>query len=1183
MKKKELYKKVLPKDPLFHPFLKRALIMFNWSLILTFLLCTQVYAVSYPQTARVDLNLKSTSLKKALSVLEQRGDIRLLYSEEFLPKKEVSLVSKDMPVLDALSEILKETNLNYRVFGDGLVVIISPQGVVVQDIVVRGKVNDLNGEPLIGVSIRLKGTSTGVTTDINGNFSIETPENGTLVFSYIGFLTKEVTVASQTTMQVQLDEDTQTLSEVVVTGYTTEQKKDIIGSVAVVNTEDMLSTPSGNVTNQLQGRASGVTVSSSGTPGSSGKVRIRGFGSFGSSDPLYIVDGVPSSVDDLNPNDIESVQVLKDAASASVYGARAANGVIIITTKKGKAGKSKITFNSYYATNYVSSNDFPELLSAQENGELYWKSMIGAGRKVGDANWTHPQYGTGATPVIPEYILVNNNGPKIGGTVLEQYKTTNPALFAQLTDPDSYNFKTHQIVRSSNTNWFDEVFNPAPMQSYNVGASGGSDQGVYSLGLNAFSQGNTANAYGEFDRYTLRANTSYNVAENIRIGENIQVAYRKNKDDYSDVATAWTMHPLIPVWDEYGNPAGAAAPGLVGVASSGQNPVTEAWRNRFDLQTAYAIMGNAYLEADITKDLVARTSFGIDYMNSTNRNLTQSTYEHAENRNPPNSLAFNYNNNNTWTWTNTLAYNKIIDKHAFKILLGSEAIKSYFENSQASRQNFVIDDDPDFLVLSAGIGAQTNSGSFVRNSLFSLFSRVDYTYNDRYLFNATVRRDESSKFGTNSRIGYFPSAALGWRISSENFMKDISWLNDLKLRGSWGIIGNQTGLAYDNQYNVYSQNETNTYSISGANNSRATSFILSSVGNLDARWEKSTTTNIGFDATLFSNSLTIAVDLFNRKTSDLLVQNQAPLTGTSASQPSVNVGDMTNKGIDLGITKRGMVVDGFRYEVGLTFTKYKNKVDNILNNPAASLVGGNTRAGNATLTKSGYPISFFYGYQLDGFFNTQDEVDSYNQDNSTWLTPAVGRWKIKDINGDHKVDADDRTYLGSPHPDFQTGLNLSLNYKNLDFTGFLFWSQGGKVFNGARYNVDFNTFSYGRSKRMLYESWTPELGDNAKLPKLDLNDTYSSSNVTDYFLEDASFLRLKTLQLGYTFPKSIISKIKLDNLRIYVQGQNLLTISKSTLLDPDNSLSSGGDTSMGVVNNSIPTPRQILFGINFGF
>ena len=1068
-----------------------------------------------------------------------------------------------------------------------------------QGVVIKGKIIQSTGEPLPGVTIIVKGTTVGALSQADGTYMVTIPSGGTiLAFSSIGYESQEIAISGRTVIDVALKESSLLLSEIVITGYSVERKKDIIGSVSIVNTSEMLTTPAGNVSAMLQGRVSGLTVTTDGSVNNATKIRIRGFGSFGGSDPLYIIDGVPGSVSRLNPNDIESVQVLKDAASAAVYGARAANGVIIITTRHGKKGAVKFNIDSYSGVNYFSKNNFPDMLDAQELGDAYWRAMKGAGRKFGDANWTHPQYGNGPTPVIPEYILVNDHNSRTGGFVLEQLKASDPAAFAAIVDPAKYDLATYQIVKSANTNWFDEVFNPAPIKSLQTTASGGSDHGTYAVGLSYFDQKNTSDKYSYYTRYTIRANTTLNIKKFLRFGENLQVSYNEGRD-VSSPSTAWTMQAILPVYDIMGNPAGSAAPNVVSAGgSNGFNPIGQAWRNRFDKNWTYGIFGNAFVDIILLKDLVIHSSFGIDYSNYTNKNMTQVTYEYDENITAPNSLAWSMNNAMSWTFSNTLNYSKTLGSHSMKILLGTEALHDYYINVIAMRQNFLIDNDDNYLVLDAATGSQSNGGTFTRAMLYSFFGRLDYAFSDKYLFNVTIRRDGSSKFGTNYRYGYFPSAAIGWRVTNEKFMQGLTWLADLKLRASYGIIGNQNGLSNENQYSTVQQLIGNSYPLQGTNNTIMQSYMTSRAGNPDARWEKSISTNIGFDASLFDGGTSVIFDYFIRETKDLLVANQAPYTGMNVTQPSVNVGSIRNKGVDLTIIQRAKIAGQIDFEASVNFSAYKNMVLKVLDNPEATLagVGGvatvtgeGGRMGNPVLTKAGYPIAMFYGYKLDGFYNSQQEVDDYLASNSNNVIPAaIGRWRISDVSGpdgvpDNVINDYDRTFLGSPHPDFQVGLNLSLAYKGFDFSGFLFWNQGGDIFNYSLWESDFQTFQYNRSHRFLYDSWTPELGKNALLPKLDLYDTYSNKNVSSYFVEDATYLRMKTLQLGYTIPANMVDKINVDKIRVYVQAQNIFTLSKFRGTDPGISISGGDDLTMGVVNNYTPTPKQILFGISIGF
>lgn len=1080
--------------------------------------------------------------------------------------------------------------------------IASLQLIQAQGVKITGTTTDeATGDPLPGVTVQVAETTVGAISQADGTYTISNvPEDATtLIFSFIGYQSQEVDIAGRTVIDVVMAEAVTALDEIVVTGYSVERKKDIIGSVAVVNTEEMLTTPSGNITAQLAGRVAGVSISSDGSLTGTSKVRVRGFGSFASSEPLYIIDGVPSvsvveggvtysALDRLNPNDIESIQFLKDAASASVYGSRAASGVVIITTKQGAEGPVKVNVDAYYGINYVSKNNFPELLNAEEYGDYIWQSMENAGLTPG-----HDQYGYGAEPVIPEYIMgVDYLGVVRGGSWLEDYKNSSDPLevaeFEYAVNPDNYDYATHQIVKAADTDWFDEVFNPAPVMNLQLSATGGSERGNYAVSMNYFNQEQTSDEYSYFKRYTVRANTTYKIKDVIRIGENLAVSYSEGRN-VGRPASAWTMMALLPPWDIAGNPTGGKVPEIskTNDGGNGNSPTGIAWHDRFDKYYTYGIFGNIFAEATILKDIVIRTSFGLDFDYRQTRNVTQTTWENAESNGVPDVVRWTTRDHRSWTWTNTITYTKTLGRHFMKLMLGSEAIDDMISNHYTQIDGFVINDDENFLVPSAGTGSKTIGGNFEPFTLFSYFGRLDYTFGDKYILNATLRRDGSSKFGENNRFGYFPSAALGWRISAEPFMQNLYWLTDLKLKASYGIVGNQSGLSYDNQFTTYESSVSENYPITGANTSVSTSYTKARKGNPDAKWEKTKQQNYGFDATLFAGRLTIGFDYYIKETDDLLVINQAPSTEASVTQPYINVGDIKNTGIDINASYRGKIMGQVDYEVSANFSTYKNEVLKIMDDPAVTITGGNTRMGSATITKVGEEISSFYGWKLDGFINDADEYDEYlasigDNPSNTWIAPRIGGWKLVDQNGDHVVNDDDRVVLGSPHPDFQMGFNVSLAWKGIDFSAFIFWNQGGDLFNQSRYNVDFNTYAFNRSARMLYESWTPDNKD-AELPQLNWNDATSAKYVTDYFVEDATYIRVRTMQLGYSIPQSLLNAIKLDRLRVYVQGQNLFTWTKFTGLDPGLSISGSQDTSMGVVNNYNPTPKQILFGINLAF
>jgi TonB-dependent starch-binding outer membrane protein SusC len=1082
---------------------------------------------------------------------------------------------------------------------------------------VTGKVTESStGEALPGVTVQVKGLQVGAISQADGTYSVNLPEgSNTLVFSFVGYQTQEIAIAGRSTVDVALVEEVTALDEIVITGYSSEKKKDIIGSVAVVNTNEMLSTPTGNITNQLQGKAAGVSASSSGAPGRSARVRVRGFGTFGESEPLYIIDGTPGDINRINPNDVESVQVLKDAASAAVYGARAANGVIIVTTKKGQSGKTKITVDAYYGWQYVAKKKFPDVLNAMEWGQNYFNGLAGAGYTVGTPAWTSTQYGKAAEPVIPEYILAfGSTGNKLGGTDLEILRTSNPTEFAFAVNPDNYNFKTHQIVKSADTDWADEMFDVAPIQSYQVSASGGAGKNTYLLSVGYFDQISTHTQYDNFKRYTVRANSSLSPYDRIRIGENIQVSYEKGRTLQAYVDNAWKFHPLIPIRDIMGNVASTAAPGLVSTGgTTGMNPVLGPAKEFADGYENVGLFGNVYTELDLLKELTFRTSYGFDLSSSYMRDFLPIYYENAENQQPyPDRLLNNTINKYDWTWTNTLTYSKTIGKHVIKVLVGLEAVNNMSRLLGSERFGFTqaLQKYEEFLVNNAGTGQQMNTGTVDKSRLFSEFGRLDYTYGDKYIFNATVRRDGSSRFGKNNRYGVFPSVAIGWRLSAEPFMQDIAWLTDLKLRASRGVIGNLSSLTANNQYTLFTGRDWYNYGISGSGSSTSPSYVQAYVGNPDAKWEKTRSTNVGLDLTVLQGKVTLSAEWFERKTQDLLVQNQAPTTGTAAIQPYVNVGEIQNRGVDITATYRGTVLGDLGYELSANFSKYNNEVLKVLDNPKAFIQ--NTVSGNEIAISrvfAGQPLAYFYGYKIDGFFNTQTEVDAYKAEyTNNNLPPAVGRWRIKDISGpagvpDKVINDYDRTNIGSPHPDFQVNFSLSLNYKNFDFYTTLFWNQGGNIFNNARVGSDFNTMQFNRSARMLYDSWTPT-HMNAKLPKADILDTYSAKYATDYFVEDATYIRLRTVQLGYTVPSAIANKIRIDNLRVYVQVQNPWTwIKEYSGMDPDAVFSGnasggsatsgsdngqsiatrGADLRMGVSSADVPTPQQILVGVNLTF
>ncbi|MHA6246755.1 SusC/RagA family TonB-linked outer membrane protein [Pontibacter sp. CAU 1760] len=1028
---------------------------------------------------------------------------------------------------------------------------------------VKGRVTGSDGQAVPGATVVVKGTTLGTATDVNGNFSLNVPSgSGTLVVSFIGYKTQEVPINNRTSINVRLVDDAKALQEVVVTGYTTQEKRDIIGAVSVVAAEDLLATPAPNVQQQLQGRVSGVTTTGTGQPGAGAKVRVRGFGSFGANDPLYVVDGVPTfSINEINPNDIESLQVLKDASSASIYGARAANGVVIVTTKKGKSGTSKLNVSSFYGTQIAPKG--PDFLNPTEYAEYLFKSYTNAGQA-----FNHPQYGTGQ-PTLPNYLL------PAGAQTVDESKYS--------LDPNNFN----QIVKANKegTDWWNEVFDPASIQSHQIGVTGGSENSTYAVSFNYFDQEGIAK-YTEYKRYTVRANTQATIAKRFRIGENLQISYNHGNvgntgGGESDIQHIYVMQSIVPVYDIRGNFAGTRGSQL----GNARNPVAELFRQRDNKNSNFRMFGNMFAEVDLIKGLTARTSFGADYGSYYGRNFTFSTYERAENIGN-NNFAERNDNSLNWVWTNTLTLKRQFgEDHDLTALIGSEAVKNTVRGVGGSRVG-LFSTDPDFRVLNSGTSGLTNFSYGGVETLSSLFARIDYGFRDKYLFNATVRRDGSSKFGSNYRYGTFPAVGFAWRISDEDFMSSIPAINDLKLRAGYGQLGNQLPVPSSNAFTLYRTAVAGSaYDIAGTSTSVQPGFDTDRIGNEDTKWEASTTTNIGLDLALWNSALTVTLDAYNRRTNDLLVQSQAAAPVGVANLPFINLGDIQNKGIDVGITYTKEITSDLSFDVTLNASRYKNEVLRVGDNDNAFFESYLARWGqNISRTQKGQPLGSFYGYVVDGFFNNASDLDDLVQPGE-----HIGGWKFKDLNNDGEINGSDRTFIGNPHPDFTTGFNLNVRFKNFDFNTFLYASVGNDVFNYSKYFTDFNTFQGNRSKRKLYESWTPENMD-ATLPILRIDDTFSNSVTHSYYVEDGSFLRARTIQLGYTLPASLTDKISMGTARVYLQAQNLFTITAYQGIDPDISfINQGGNAAQADLNIGIdpggyvPNPKQFLIGVNFGF
>lgn len=1065
----------------------------------------------------------------------------------------------------------------YRTFPLLLLSWILYTGAYAQDRRITGRITDGNdNSALPGANVVVKGTQTGVVTDADGRFTLNVaPGRNVLTVSAIGFTGREVNIGNQSEINVAMVADVKTLNEVVVTGYGTQRKKDITGAVTVVKGSELTAIPAASLTQQLQGRAAGVTVGNDNSPGGGTMVRIRGFGTINNNSPLYIVDGVPTTgtLNNINPNDIESLQVLKDASAASIYGARAANGVVIITTKKGKVGDTRITFDTYAGVQRPGK--FLPLLNSQELGDLLWEQAANVGQKP-----VHGQYGSGATPVIPDFIYpsgASESDPRLardanGNYINYTYDLNDPGLGS-----------TKFLITRANkegTNWQDVIFNDAPIQNYQLGASGGTDKGSYAISFNHFNQQGILD-YSNYKRYSIRANTEFKVKNRVRVGENLTVSYDErvgitNNDESNPIAFAVRSHPLVPVYDVAGNFAGAKGLNL----GNARTPLQELARAKDNKTKGVHIFGNAFGEVDLVKGLTFRTSFGVEYNTYNFDQFTPRDPESPEARNA-NSFRSENRYDNSWTWYNTLTYNRTFGNHTVNVLGGTESVATYDFIFDATRSNYAFD-DLDYRYLNAGspLGLQNSGRGANRTRLFSLFGKVNYAYKEFLLADFTLRRDGSSRFSAANRYAVFPAASVGVRLTEISAIKNINFISDLKLRAGWGATGNQN---VPNIYNAYTLYESrpieNHYDINGAKTSIVPGFDLVQFGNPNGKWETTTSTNIGLDASLLNNKIEVVFDWYVKKTTDMLTQIDIPQTQGIATIPYTNIGDMQNKGIDLSINYNGKAAGGnLRYSIGGNFSTYRNKVLKINNDPNSIKFGFATRLPAMSATKVGYPVGSFYGYIIDGIFQTEEaakaapQFGTYNR---------AGSFIFRDVNDDKVVTTADRTIIGNPHPDFTYGLNLSVGYKNFDLTVFGQGVYGNDIFNYMKYWTDFNVFQGNRSKRMLYDSWRPGKTD-AILPQLRSTDT-QSAQISTYFLEKGSYLRMKNIQLSYTISPVIQRKLGLGATQVYVQGQNLLTFTKYSGLDPEINLRRSGDnnqdTHIGVDEGAYPVAKTMLIGL----
>lgn len=1014
---------------------------------------------------------------------------------------------------------------------------------------ITGTVVDNFGTPLPGTNVIVKGTTNGTQTDFDGNYSITAASDATLIFSYVGFKTIEIPVNGNSSVDVTMQEDAAALDEVVVTGYGTQTRGELTGSVGTVDVAEATKTPVVNAAEALQGRVAGVTITNNGQPGSTPVVRIRGFGSGNSNDPLYIIDGVqtddPGILNSINPADIQQMNVLKDGAAA-IYGARASNGVVIVTTKSGgyNLDRARVSLDMY--TGFSVATNLPEMLTPAQHGQMLWQSILNDGGTP-----SHPQYGNGPTPVVPETI----QGVPV---------TMN--------------------VAPNGTDWVDEIYRSAITQNASITLENGNEKSKFLFSAGYLNRQGIQIHTG-FKRGNVRLNSEFKVGDRIRIGEHANISFDNRSGGQSWFNFAQRMSPLVPVYDADGNFGGNYSndTGL----SNPNNPVAEATRQKDNFAKTFRVFGDIYATVDILDGLQFKTSFGGSIRAYNDRRFRALIPESSE---PiaTNTLTEADQDTYEWVWTNTLNYNKSFGDHSINALIGIEALDNHGKGKEISRTDYFYE-RPDYYLLSNGGGAPNVAYAYDNaSSLFSVFGTVNYDYDGKYLLTATVRRDESSRFIGDNKSDIFPSFSAGWVVSNENFWPTDSFMSRLKLKGSWGQLGNQS-LPVDNptvNFSILSEQYAN-YAYNGSAAGITQGAILSAAGNPDLKWETSETTNFGIEMGFFDNKLNFSAEYFTITTKDLINQDGSLYSSTAldAAPPYVNLGSFRNKGVDATLSFSDQTDSGFNYGIDVNFSHYKNEVLDLISAFQTGF-GGFRTTGTVTRTQEGQPISSFYGRIVDGIFASEAEVANAPSQGFATNADGVGRFRYRDINGDGTINDDDRTFIGSPHPDFTYGINLRMGYKGFDMSAFFQGSQGNDIFNNDKVYTDFPSFfNANRSVRVL-DSWTPDNLD-AELPALSQSITNNEGAANSFFVEDGSYMRLKNLQIGYTFNEEVSSYLGMDSVRLYLQGTNLFTITGYDGVDPELQprLDGGAidNLTIGVSDNNYPLAAIYSFGVNLKF
>ena len=1004
-------------------------------------------------------------------------------------------------------------------------------------------IDGAGGEPIIGASVLEEGTTNGTITDFDGNFQLTVAPGAKLTFSYVGY--KSQTLPATAGMKIVLTEDSEILEEVVVTGYTAQRKADLTGAVSAISAKDLEKQQENNPMKALQGKVPGMNITADGSPSGATTVRIRGIGTLNDQDPLYIIDGVPtkSGMHELNPNDIESIQVLKDAASASIYGSRAANGVIIITTKKGTEGKIRVDVDASVAVQSYTNR--MRVLNAKQFGQVMWQAYVNDNMNPNTNalgyryDWGYNQQG---------YPVLNNI-------------SMNKYLDAAGTVP------------AANTDWFAETTRPGVIQNYNVSVSNGSQKGSSFFSLGYYKNDGVIKT-SNFDRFSARINSDYKIiGDYVTIGENFTLNRTSEvaaPDNFLE--NVLQFNPSLPVYTTEGEYAGP-----VGGYPDRENPMARLNRNKDNRYTYWRLFGNAFVNIAPYKGLNIRTTAGIDYAQKKQRIFTYPITEGTM-ANDKNAVEAKQEHWLKWMWNAIVTYNMEIGKHRADFLVGTELNRQIDEWFSGYKEDFIVL-KPTYMWPDAGVGTAQAYGASGSYSLISFFGKANYTYDNRYLVSFTLRHDGSSRFGKNNRFATFPSVSAGWRISQEKFMSEAStWLDDLKLRASWGQTGNQD-ISPTARYTIYvsnygvnesgGQSYGTSYDIEGTNGGHTlqSGFKRNQIGNDDIKWETTTQTNVGLDFAFFKQTLYGSFDWFYKQTKDILVLMDGIGAMGEGSVQWVNAGAMDNMGVELSLGYRNQTADGFKYDISANLSSYRNTITKLPETIAAK----GTFGGNGVKSVVGHAMGSQVGYVADGIFKSQEEVDNHAVQEGA----DVGRIRYRDLNNDGFITEADQDWIYSPVPDLMYGANFYFEYKGFDLTVFFQGVAGVDVITDLKRETDIwaglNIGFLNKGTRLL-DAWSPN-NPNSNIPALSLSDNNNEKRVSTYWVENGSFLKLRNLQLGYNLPKTACEKMKMQNWRFFLSAQNVFTIhSKNfTGVDPENP------------NFKYPIPMTVTLGTKVTF